>query len=71
MAKIDRGRLDGVYGMRGFSFVELYALADEIEHLIDDPDNSDDPRWLRRRVKKLRKLAEKKEKAFEHKTRQQ
>ena len=70
MAKIEQGRLDGVYGMKRFSCAELYAWADKIEQQIDDSNCPDDPRWLRRWAKKIRTLAEKKEKALEHKSRQ-
>ncbi len=70
MAKISQGRLDGVWGMAKFSTFDLYTMADEIEAQISDPENRDDPKWLIRRAKRIRKLAEEKESALEHKLRQ-
>jgi hypothetical protein len=70
MAKVDQGRLDGVWGMRKFTAAELYALADDHERMITDPENTDDPKWLQRRADRLRRLAYKKEKALRHKAAQ-
>ena len=56
--------------MESRSAEELYAWADEIEAQIKDHANEDDPRWLARWAEKMRSLAEKKEKAVEHKQRQ-
>ena len=56
MPKIERGRLAGVWGMRRFTFTELYDRADEIEAQIADPRNEDDPKWLRRWADKIRRL---------------
>jgi len=67
MAKLDPARLDGIYGMHKFTAEELYALADELEARIENPINTDDPKWLRRWVKRVRRLAGEKEKAVEHK----
>jgi hypothetical protein len=69
MPKVRQGRLDGVDGMNKFSSVELFAMADEYESKINDPNNSDDPKWLKRRADRLRALAIEKEKAKEHKAR--
>ncbi|HSG72771.1 MAG TPA: hypothetical protein VLA12_20320 [Planctomycetaceae bacterium] len=46
---------------------QVAARTDEIEAQIDDPANRDDPNWLQRRVRILRQVATKKEKAFDHK----
>ena len=70
MAKLHRGRLDGVWGMTKHSFPELHAMADELESQIKDPENEDGPKWLQRRANKCRALAEKKEKAVWHKLNQ-
>ena len=70
MPKIERGRLDGVWGMRRFTSQELRDLADEVEALIVDPENDDDPKWLQRRADKIRRLAARKEKSYEHKLKQ-
>ena len=70
MAKLQRGRLDGVYGMRTFTSAELIAMADRWESQIKDPQNRDDPRWLRRWAEDARRLATKKEKEKAHKERQ-
>jgi len=67
MAKLDPARLDGVYGMRKFTAEELYAFADELEARIESPTNTDDPKWLRRWINRVRRLAGEKEKAVEHK----
>ena len=67
MAKVNQGRLDGVYGMEKFTATELFALADEYDQKINNPENTDDAKWLKRRSDRLRLLAEQKEKAMEHK----
>lgn len=46
---------------------QVAARAGEIEAQVDDPANRDDPKWLQRRVKILRQVATKKDKAFAHK----
>jgi len=67
MPKIRGGRLDGVWGMAKFSAVELHQMADKFEAEINNLDSPDDPKWLQRWANKIRKLAEQKEKALEHK----
>ena len=67
MPKLTPARLDGVYGMGKFTTEELYAKADELEKQLIDPNNTDDPKWLQRWIDRIRKLAEQKEKAREHK----
>ena len=56
----------GLHGMGSYTFEELDELADEHLRRIDDPDNTDDPKWLKRRADRLRKLARQKEKSVEH-----
>lgn len=70
MPKISQGRLDGISGMEKFTSQELFDLADEYDRKISDPTNTDDPKWLKRRSERLRKLASKKEKSLEHKNSQ-
>ncbi len=70
MPKLKRGRLDDVRGMSTFTANELFAWADELEREMNDPEFSDDPKWQMRRIKKIRKLAEQKEKSLEHKLQQ-
>jgi len=70
MAKLQRGRLDGLDGMASFTASELFTLADELEFEMQQPSFSEDPKWQQRWIDKIRKLAEKKEKALEHKQRQ-
>jgi hypothetical protein len=67
MPKLSRGRLDGLEGMDSFTYQELYALANNLEAQIDDPNNTDDPAWLKRWAEKARALGRKKEKSTEHK----
>ena len=67
MSKISKGRLNGVYGMRKYTAEELFDMAEQNENKINDPENTDDPKWLQRRADRLRALAEEKEKALEHK----
>lgn len=67
MAKIGQGRLDGVYGMSTYTVAELDEIADEYLRRLDDPMNTDDPKWIKRREKRIRKLARQKERALEHK----
>lgn len=67
MAKVEQGRLFGVYGTGTYSVHELDALADQYLDKVQDPANTDDPKWLNRRATRLRKLARQKEKAVEHK----
>jgi hypothetical protein len=57
-------------GMRKFTAEELHDNADTDVQQIGDPANTDDPKWLWRWARKLRRLARKKEKAREHKARQ-
>ncbi|REJ68192.1 MAG: hypothetical protein DWQ31_08660 [Planctomycetota bacterium] len=70
MAKIEKGRLDGVWGMRTRTAEELRAWAEDLEAQIRDPKNTDDPKWLQRWADRMRRLADKKEKSLEHKERQ-
>ena len=67
MPKVEQGRLFGLHGMDSYTFEELDQLADQYLARLDDPENSDDPKWLKRRATRLRKLARQKEKALEHK----
>jgi hypothetical protein len=67
MAKVKRGRLDGVWGMRTYASVELYAMAAEFEAQANAPFNTDDPKWLKRWADKVHQLARQKERAREHK----
>lgn len=67
MPKLRRGRMDGVWGMRRFTAIELHAIADELEAEINDSNSENDKKWLLRRTTKIRKLAELKEKSLEHK----
>jgi hypothetical protein len=53
--------------MESCSAMELHAWADLLERRRCDPDAPDDAGWLRRWSKRLRYLAEQKEKAREHK----
>ena len=67
MPKISQGRLDGVWGMSKFTAEELHAFADQYESEINNPKNTDDPKWLQRRADRLRTLAIQKEKSLDHK----
>ena len=70
MPKVSKGRLSGISGMDKHTSQELYIMADEEERKIKDPNNTDDPKWLKRRADRLKSLAIKKEKAIEHKENQ-
>ncbi len=70
MAKIEPGRLSGFNGMESHTADELYAWADRLETQINDPENTDDPKWLQRWADKMRRLALQKEKAKQHKNTQ-
>lgn len=67
MAKLQRGRLNGLSGMGSNSAAELFAWADKLELQIKDPTNEDDPKWLQRWANKMRKLAASKENKRDHK----
>ena len=67
MAKVDKGRLDGVWGMNTYTAEELHEMADFYEASIHNPKNTDDPKWLQRRADRLRRLATQKKQALEHK----
>ena len=67
MAKILRGRIAGMSGMESLTAEELHAWADRLERYARYPPHTDDPVWLRRWAKRLRCLAEQKERAREHK----
>jgi len=70
MPKITPARLDGIDGMEKFTAEELHTKADEYEKQINNPNNTDDPKWLKRWADRVRKLAKQKEKAQEHKENQ-
>jgi hypothetical protein len=77
MAKLYRGRIvvvrarfSGFAGMDSQTALELHSWADRMECRSRYSDPADDPRWLSRRAKLLRQLAEQKELALEHKTSQ-
>jgi len=53
--------------MASHSALELAVWANEIEAQTKDVKNADDPKWLKRRVEKLRVLSSQKESAAEHK----
>ena len=57
MAKVNQGRLDGVWGMRRFSATELHAIADDYETKLLDPEINDDLKWLRRRADRIREMS--------------
>jgi len=69
MAKLDKGRLSGIDGMRRHTAEELYAYADDLDAQIEDPINRDDSRWLRDWADRIRHLADEKIAAREHKQR--
>ncbi len=64
-----RGHLAWIDGMETYTVEELDSWAAKLEMQArpDNPTSMDDPRWLRRRATKMRCMAEKKEKAREHK----
>ena len=70
MTKLTPGRLSGFWGMEAHTAEELHAWADALEKEAADPASDDDPRWSLRWAKKIRWLAEKKERAMEHKAAQ-
>ncbi|MBC7773325.1 MAG: hypothetical protein H7210_12580 [Pyrinomonadaceae bacterium] len=70
MPKLTPARLDGFYGMLRLTLQELHELADEYQRQVTSPHNTDDPKWLRRLASRIRKLAEGKEAAEEHKRNQ-
>jgi hypothetical protein len=70
VAKPSQGRFDGVYGMQEFTAEELFALADQYEAHIIAPANTDDPKWLRRRADRIRRVAIAKQSALEQKARE-
>lgn len=63
MAKIERGRIDGVYGMESFTSAQLLRWVQRLEEQIIDPKNTDDPKWCQRWRDKIYRLAMKKQKA--------
>ena len=74
MAKLDRGRIvvvrprfGGSAGMDRQTAEELHSWADRMDCRVRYGITSDDPRWLARRAKRLRRLAEQKDRALEHK----
>jgi hypothetical protein len=67
MAKVSKGRISGWHGMQRHTAQELYVLADALQLQASDLANNDDLKWLNPRADRLRELAEKKQKALEHK----
>lgn len=70
MAKIKQGRIDGLDGMSNYSANDLFVVAGEYESKINDPNNTGEPKWLKRGAERLRALAVEKEKEKEHKVNQ-
>ena len=70
MPKPSQGRFDGIWGMKTFTSEELYHLADQMESQLSDPLNTDDPKWLKRRIDRVRALAIQKQAAKEQKDRE-
>ncbi len=56
--------------MQQFTVAELHAIANNMEEQLNNPKMADDPKWLQRRIDRVRKLAAQKEKAIEHKRNQ-
>lgn len=67
MPKPSQGRFDGVWGMAQFTAEQLFAWANKYERRIKSPFRTDDPKWLKRRADRIRRLAIGKEAALEHK----
>ena len=67
MPKLTPARLSGLYGMQSFTAEELHQKADWYESQIKNPESEDDPRYLLRWAKRVRKLAMQKEKSIEQK----
>ena len=67
MAKVERGRLDGVWGMQTRTADELLAWARSFETWSTMENCPEDPRWLKRWAGRMRRLAAKKQRAIEHK----
>jgi hypothetical protein len=67
MAKILRGRIAGLHGMESQTAEYLHAWADRFERQARYSHPCDDLGWLRRWAKRLRCLAEQKERARENK----
>src|SRR5690349_20759415 len=72
MAKLYRGRIvvvrpqfGGFAGMDRQTAAELHHRADRMESCSRYSDPADDPRWLARRAKLFRRLADQKERALE------
>ncbi len=56
--------------MERWSVEKLKEWVEKREAQLKDPSNSDDPKWLKRRINTVRELISKKEKAQEHKENQ-
>jgi hypothetical protein len=69
MAKIEQGSLDGAFraNMRTFTVEQLRDWAASFSAAIDDPENTDEPKWLQRWVDRINRLADRKERSIEHK----
>lgn len=67
MAKLSRGRLEGIHGMESQTVEELDSWADGFERRAGRGGGWDDPHWLRKWAERLRSLAAQKEKARRHK----
>lgn len=72
MAKIEKGSLNGAFRvrMRTFTVEQLREWATSLEAQIDDPENTDCPKWLRRWADRINRLANRKERSLEHKASQ-
>lgn len=67
MPKLHSGRLNGLHGMRSFTADYLYRWADRLEAQAGDTSSPDDRRWLRRWARRMRALAQGKDKAAHQK----
>jgi len=58
------------FSQRRFTTNRLSEIADKLEQKLTYVSNTDDPRWLQRRIDRLRAWITRKENAMEHKQNQ-
>ena len=56
-------QIDGLEGMSRYSANELFVMAEEYESKINDINNTDDPKWLKRRAEKITCFSHRKRKS--------
>lgn len=67
MPKLNTGKLGGRHTLAKFSASQLETWADKLDSQVFEPENRDDPRWLKHWSDRMRRLAKDKRHAAQTK----